>query len=65
MTRSVTQIDLEKMSENLLFLAEVFGEKEESDLPKVPFLELARCFDLRNFDNRRGERRRRKRSASG
>ena len=36
----------EKIFENILFLAEVFGEYADKDIPDVPVLELAKCFEL-------------------
>ena len=35
-----------KIFENILFLAEVFDDKSGRELPDVPVLELARCFEL-------------------
>lgn len=35
-----------KIFENILFLAEVFGDQADRDIPKLPVLEMARCFDL-------------------
>ena len=35
-----------KIFENILFLEEVFGDKEDADIPDVPVLELAKCFEL-------------------
>jgi hypothetical protein len=35
-----------KIFDNVLFLAEVFGDRADQDIPKVPVLEMARCFDL-------------------
>lgn len=35
-----------KIFDNIVFLAEVFGEQVEKDIPKLPVLEMARCFDL-------------------
>jgi hypothetical protein len=32
--------------ENVLFLEEVFGNKDDADIPDVPVLELAKCFEL-------------------
>jgi hypothetical protein len=32
--------------ENVLFLEEVFGYKDDADIPDVPVLELAKCFEL-------------------
>lgn len=40
--RSVT----DKIFENILFLAEVFGDQEDKDIPKIPVLEMAQCFEL-------------------
>ena len=35
-----------KIFENILFLEEVFGDKADTDIPDVPVLELAKCFEL-------------------
>lgn len=35
-----------KIFENIIFLADVFGDKADKDIPKIPILEMARCFDL-------------------
>jgi hypothetical protein len=35
-----------KIFDNILFLAEVFGEQADRDIPKLPVLEMAKCFDL-------------------
>jgi hypothetical protein len=35
-----------KIFDNILFLAEVFGDQAEKDIPKMPVLEMAKCFDL-------------------
>lgn len=35
-----------RIFENILFLEEVFGDKPDSDIPDVPVLELAQCFEL-------------------
>ena len=40
--RSVT----DKIFENILFLAEVFGDQEDKNIPKIPVLEMAQCFEL-------------------
>jgi hypothetical protein len=45
-TRRRAKSSLEKIFENLNFLVDVFGEKTGKDIPDVPFLELARSFDL-------------------
>jgi hypothetical protein len=35
-----------KIFENIIFLAEVFGDKADEDIPKIPVIEMAQCFDL-------------------
>jgi len=35
-----------KILDNVVFLAEVFGDREDQDIPKIPVLEMANCFDL-------------------
>ena len=35
-----------KIFNNVLFLAEVFGDFPDQDIPKIPVLEMAQCFDL-------------------
>jgi hypothetical protein len=35
-----------RIFENILFLEEVFGDKADTDIPDVPVLELAKCFEL-------------------
>lgn len=35
-----------KIFDNILFLEEVFGEQADGDIPKMPVLEMAKCFDL-------------------
>lgn len=39
----------EKVFDNLIFIAEVFADREEEEIPDVPMLELARSFELRRF----------------
>lgn len=36
-----------RIFDNIIFLEEVFGDRANREIPKVPVLELARCFDLR------------------
>lgn len=36
----------ERIFENVIFLADVFGDRPEKDLPPLPVLEMARCFEL-------------------
>jgi hypothetical protein len=35
-----------KIFDNIVFLAEVFGDQADRDIPKMPVLEMAKCFDL-------------------
>jgi hypothetical protein len=49
-----------KIFENILFLAEAFGDKAAADIPKVPILELAKCFELPRPRLRKISRQRRK-----
>jgi hypothetical protein len=37
-----------RILENIIFLAEIFGDQSTGDIPKVPFIDLARCFEVRN-----------------
>jgi hypothetical protein len=36
----------QKIFNNILFLAEVFGDRADKDIPKLPVLEMAQCFEL-------------------
>jgi len=49
-----------KILDNSLFLAEVFGDQADRDIPKLPVLEMAKCFDLEAPRISRGSRRRTK-----
>jgi hypothetical protein len=49
-----------KIFDNILFLEEVFGDRANNEIPKVPVLELARCFDLPRPTSQRVSRRRQK-----
>ena len=40
----------ERIFENIIFLADVFGDKLEKDIPVWPVLEMARCFELAQPD---------------
>lgn len=46
MSRIAKRTVTEKIFENILFLAEVFGDQEDKDIPKIPVLEMAQCFEL-------------------
>jgi len=35
-----------KIFDNIIFLEEVFGDQADGDIPKMPVLEMAKCFDL-------------------
>jgi len=49
-----------KIFENILFLEEVFGDGANYEIPNVPVLELARCFELPSPTPQRISRRRQK-----
>lgn len=38
--------DTDKIFENIIFLADVFGDLPAKDFPPLPVLEMARCFEL-------------------
>ncbi len=48
----------QKIFENILFLAEVFGDRPDHDIPRLPVLEMARCFELSHRPAARPKRRR-------
>ena len=49
-----------KIFENILFLEEVFGDGANYEIPNIPVLELARCFELPSPTPQRVSRRRQK-----
>jgi hypothetical protein len=49
-----------KIFDNILFLAEVFSEQRNEDIPPLPILEMARCFELVPPARIRATRRRRR-----
>src|SRR5215472_8072727 len=46
MSRARAENSIRKILDNILFLEEVFGDQADRDIPKLPVLEMARCFDL-------------------
>ena len=46
MARAHDKTTTGKIFENILFWAEVFGDNADKDIPDIPMLELARCFEL-------------------
>jgi len=60
MSKSRVKNATEKIFDNILFLAEVFGNQAERDIPKLPVLEMAQCFDLEVPSPNRTSRRRSK-----
>ena len=46
MARRHTKTMTTRIFENILFLEEVFGDKDDAEIPDVPILELAKCFEL-------------------
>jgi len=46
MARRHTKTMTTRIFENILFLEEVFGDKDAAEIPDVPILELAKSFEL-------------------
>lgn len=65
MARRHEKTTAQKIFENILFLEEVFGDKTDADIPDVPVLELAKCFELSQPRTLRTNRERRKYPESG
>ena len=59
-SRARAENSMHKILDNILFLEEVFGDKADGDIPKLPVLEMARCFELEPRRNVRVSRRRTK-----
>lgn len=38
----------EKIFDNIIFLEDVFGDRDEEEIPDVPVLELAKSFELKS-----------------
>jgi hypothetical protein len=38
----------EKIFDNINFLENVFGDRDEEEIPDIPVLELAKSFELKN-----------------
>jgi hypothetical protein len=60
MTRARQESPTGRIFDNILFLAEVFGDQADQDIPKMPVLEMAQCFDLQVPKVSHPSRRRRK-----
>lgn len=60
MDRKQTNALATNIFENVIFLAEVFGDKADKDIPKIPVLEMAQCFQLSRPPMRHRYRRRRR-----
>ena len=60
MARPNTKTMATRIFENILFLEEVFGDKDDAEIPDVPVLELAKCFELSQPRTLRATRRRQK-----
>ena len=58
MDRTRTNALATNIFENVIFLAEVFGDKADEDIPKIPVLEMAQCFQLSHPPLRHRSRRR-------
>ena len=60
MARRHTKTMTTRIFENILFLEEVFGDKDAAEIPDVPILELAKCFELSHPRTLHASRERRK-----
>ena len=60
MSRARAENSIRKILDNILFLEEVFGDQADGDIPRLPVLEMARCFDLEPPRNVHVSRRRSK-----
>ena len=38
----------EKIFDNIIFLEDVFGDREDEEIPDIPVLELAKSFELKS-----------------
>jgi hypothetical protein len=65
MTRRREKTMAERIFENILFLDEVFSDKDDGNIPDVPILELAKCFELSHPKTLRATRGSRKSSQLG
>ena len=62
MPRHNTKTMATRIFENILFLEEVFGDKDDAEIPDVPVLELAKCFELSQPKTLRATRGRRQKA---
>jgi hypothetical protein len=46
MTFSRQRSVAEKILDNIIFLEDVFGDREDEEIPDIPVLELAKSFEL-------------------
>lgn len=46
MARAQVKSPTAKIFENILFLEEVFADQPEGEIPALPVLEMAQCFEL-------------------
>jgi len=47
--RSVSEpLSVERLFENIIFIAEIFADREDEEIPDMPVLELAKSFELKN-----------------
>ena len=48
--RQTHKLILKRVLDNIIFLEQVFQDRTSDELPDVPFLDLARSFELRQFE---------------
>lgn len=46
----------EKIFDNIIFLGDIFGDREDEEIPDIPVLELAKSFELKNWTEAGGVR---------
>jgi hypothetical protein len=46
--RAQAKSTAERIFENIIFLEDVFGNRDDDEIPDVPVLELAKSFELKN-----------------
>jgi len=44
----------ERLFENIIFIAEIFADREDEEIPDIPVLELAKSFELKKLKQKAG-----------
>ncbi len=48
-TKSGEAVMAVRVFDNIIFIAEIFADREDEEIPDVPILELARSFELKQL----------------